>query len=239
MRPCHVQDQIDFLLEKAIQSDESLEVAVSYRYISDYYRLQAELPLEEDEREVVLNVLEAYPDIKFRIDIDEISEEFDKVVTRDTFRAYREWAYRYGSKGKELDDVTPPDVGGPTDPSCQVVCDLNSFVENTDGHTINDAALAVELAGMIADKYGVEDLDEEVFNSEPYEQIKQITNIIHSFVEMKDDGRLNWNMMANTFDDIRDQTHQDIMKEAGKREVIRKLKESETDSIEVFLEENF
>lgn len=233
MRPNDVQKIVDFLLRQLTESEKHLKEGVSYRYVSDYYRIKSEIPLEEDNRRVVLNRLEEYPAVEFCLTIDEISEEYNRIMTRETMRFYREWAYRYGSKGRHLDDVSVPDVGDPTDFSCRVICELNDKIEETDKYTVNDASLAFKLAGEIVDDSEV--FDTGVFNSDRYNQVKLITEEIQSFIVGRDVGRLEWDMLAKTFDGVRDRTQQDIMEDLGKRRIIRRLKDTDTDSIAEFL----
>jgi predicted RNase H-related nuclease YkuK (DUF458 family) len=60
-------------------------MGASFSNISLYYRLRAELPLEENDSKVVMNELRAYPDVRIHIDIEKNSDEYNKVITRDLF----------------------------------------------------------------------------------------------------------------------------------------------------------
>jgi hypothetical protein len=231
-----VQDVVDFLLEKAVNADDETRMGVSFGSVSGYYGLHAELPVEEDDRAVVMNKLKAYPDVSIRMDVEEISDEYDKVVTRDSFRHLTEWAYRYGSKGRPVEDMTPPDVGEEHDEIDTLVYNLNDMIDESEDLTVNDVALALDLADVIVNKYGLEEIHKQIFDFDKYRQVSAIIDKAEDFIDMKDDGRLNWDMMASTFQMINRNTQEDIMEDLGKRRVIKDLEDFEGDSIEEFLE---
>jgi hypothetical protein len=231
-----VQGVVDFLLEEAVNSDDKIRMGVSFSSISGYYRLRAELPLEEDDRNVVMNKLEAYPDVSIHLDMKELSDKYNRVITRDSFRHLTEWSYRYGSKGRPVEDMTPPDVGEERDEIDRLVYTLNDIIDESEDLTVNDVALALSLADVIVNKYGLEEIDDSIFESDEYNQVSAIIEKVDGFIDMKNDGRLNWDMMASTYQMINRNTQEDIMEDLGKRRVIRDLEDFEGDSIEEFLE---
>lgn len=234
----NVKNEIDILLQEVIDSKNSLEVGTSYRYASDNYRIKAELPTGEDKK-VVLNSLETYPDISIRMSVDSISEEYEnKLITRDIFRYLKEWSYRYGSKGISVDNMEIPEFGDKMDERDEIIARLNDRVRSTNNLNVNDCSLALRIAGKICVEYGFEDLDDSIFKSDSYKQSIQLLDLTESFIKMKNDGRLNWDLMASTFEDISDQTQKEIIKDVGKSSVIQDLKNFEGDSIDSYLENN-
>ena len=229
-----VHGTIDNLLETA-ESSKNERLGVQYHYIADYYRINAEPPLSQDKRKVVLNTLKAYPDVQLPIHINELSEQYKRVATRDAFRFLTEWAYRYGSKGSPVEDVENPDTGERVDEMDDVVNRLNTSINETE-LTVNDVSLALKLAGLIWDDFDEENY-ETVFNTPRYQQISEILNSTSEFIEMKQ-PEIDWDKLGGTFDSINNQTQQDVMKEAGKRAILRELKQFESDSIEEYLEQN-
>jgi hypothetical protein len=231
-----IQDIVDFLLEEAVNSDNKIRMSVSFGSISGYYRLRAELPLEEDDRKIVMNNLKAYPDVGIHLDMKELSDKYNRVITRDSFRHLTEWSYRYGSKGRPVEDMTPPDVGEERDEIDGLVYTLNGIIDESEDLTVNDVSLALSLGDVIVNKYGLEEIDERIFESDEYKQVSAIIEKVDSFIDVKNDGRLNWDMMASTYQMINRNTQKDIMRNLGRRRVIKDLEDFEGDSIEEFLE---
>lgn len=232
-----IKDQIDFLLEEAVNSENSLDTAISYRYVAKNYRIRAKLPIGEDDK-VVLNNLSMYPDIDIKIAAENISEKYgNKLITRKTFFDLKEWSYMYGSTGRPVDDMVAPDFGDPIDEKDEIIIHLNDRIKTRENLTVNDCYLALSITGRICDEYGYKELDQDIFSSDEYNQVIELLDESKSFIDMKRDGRLDWDMMASTFRHISDQTHQDIMRDAGEKSVIRELKEFDGDSIQRFLEQ--
>jgi hypothetical protein len=231
MNISEIQETLDELLKKALES-ENKKLGVSYRYISDYYRLNAELSLEKEERSVVLNTLSEYPDVQLLIEIDEISENYKRTATRDVSRYLREWSYRYGSKGRPVEKMDNPDTGERVDETDEIVSILNTRVNKSE-LTVNDVALALKLADTIYEDY---ENKKDIYQTERYKQVQEILEEVEKSLEKKQPD-LDWDKMAGTFDLIREQTQQDIMKELGRKEIISELNEFNGDSIEAFLNE--
>lgn len=224
-----IQDTIDELLKIAVES-ENERLGTSYRYIADYYRLKAELSLDREDRSVVLNNLSEYPDVQLLIQMDEISENYQRSATRDVSKYLREWSYRYGSKGRPVEKMDNPDTGELVDKTDEIVSILNTKV-NKSKLTVNDIALILKLANTI---YKDNSTKKDIFQTERYEQVQDILEVVEKSLEKKQPD-LDWDKMAGTFDLIRDQTQQDIMKELGRKEIISELREFNSDSIEEFL----
>lgn len=234
----NVKEEIKFLLQKVIDSENSLKVGTSYRYVSDNYRIKAELPTGEDKK-VVLNSLETYPDISIRMAVDSISKEYEnKLITRDIFRYLKEWSYRYGSKGISVDNMEIPDIGDKIDERDEIIDRLNDRIRSTDNLNVNDCSLALRIAGEICGEYGFKNLDDGIFESDSYKQSMKLLDLTESFIKMKNDGRVNWDLMASTFEDISDQTQKEIMKDVGESSIIQDLKNFEGDSINSYLKDN-
>lgn len=234
MRLDNIKKEIDILLDYAIEMKEDL-YSINYRYISDYYRIRSERSINEDNA-VVLNALSEYPDVSIKITMEDISDKFDDtVLTRDSLIYLKDWAYRYGSKGSDPEDIEVPDVGDKTHKDNEIVYDINDRIHN-DQLTVNDAALALMLAERISDRYGHERLDRNVFDSKEYNQVMEILTEMGAFIEMKDDGRLNWDMMANTIETMRQRSQENLIERSGERNIIRRLKSFEGDSIDKFLD---
>lgn len=232
-----VRSEIDFLLNQAIHSDDSLRAGVSYRYSSDNYRIKSELPIDVDDSKVVLNRLEPYPNIESSLTLNKMSKDRDGlVINRLVFRELQDWSYRYGSKGRPVDDMEIPDFGDPTNEVDEIILHFNDRIISSEELTVNDGALAMGLAGEICDRYGLETLDEGIFDSRTYKQIQKVLDQCESYIEMnKNNGNLNWDRLAKTFGEIRDQSHQDLMEKMGRKSVVRKLKNFDGDSVEDFL----
>lgn len=231
MNISEIQETLDELLKKALES-ENKKLGVSYRYISDYYRLNAELSLEKEERSVVLNNLSEYPDVQLLIEIDEISENYKRTATRDVSRYLREWSYRYGSKGRPVEKMDNPDTGERVDETDEIVSILNTRVNKSE-MTVNDVALALKLADTVYEDY---ENKKDIYQTERYKQVQEILEEVEKSLEKKQPD-LDWDKMAGTFDLIREQTQRDIMKELGRKEIISELNEFNGDSIEAFLNE--
>lgn len=234
MRLDNIKKEIDILLDYAIEMKEDL-YSINYRYISDYYRIRSERSINEDNA-VVLNALSEYPDVSIKITMEDISDQFDDtVLTRDSLIYLKDWAYRYGSKGSDPEDIEVPDVGDETHKDNEIVYDINDRIHN-DQLTVNDATLALMLAERISDRYGHKTLDGDVFDSKEYNQVMEILTEMGAFIEMKDDGRLNWDMMASTIETMRQISQENLIERSGERNIIRRLKSFEGDSIDKFLD---
>jgi hypothetical protein len=234
-----VKSEIDFLLNKAINSDDSLRVGTSFRYASDSYRIRSELPIDIDKDKVVLNRLKRDPKIESAICLNEISKDREGLlINRLVFRELRNWSYRYGSTGRSVNDMEVPDFRDTTNKVDKIIDQFNDRITSSGGLTVNDACLAMGLAGEICDRYGLETIDEGIFESRTYNQVQEILNQCVCYIDNKDEKNLNWDQVAKTFGGIRDQSHQDLMETVGKKSVIRSLKNFEGDSIEEFLTQN-
>lgn len=234
MRLDNIKKEIDILLDYAVEMKKDL-YSINYRYISDYYRIRSGRSINEDNA-VVLNALSEYPDVSIKITMEDISDQFDDtVLTRDSLIYLKDWAYRYGSKGSDPEDIEVPDVGDETHKDNEIVYDINDRIHN-DQLTVNDATLALMLAERISDRYGHKRLDGDVFDSKEYNQVMEILTEMGAFIEMKDDGRLNWDMMASTIETMRQRSQENLIERSGERNIIRRLKSFEGDSIDKFLD---
>ena len=233
MRLENVKQEIDILLDYAINRDDDL-YSINYRFIADYYRINSERDINEGNS-VVLNSLSEYPDASIKITIETISDKYnDTVLTRNSLMYLKDWAYRYGSTGIDVENMEVPDVGENTHKDNEIIYDINDRVIN-EQLTVNDAALALKLTEVISHRYGHEELDKNIFESKEYNQVMKILTEIDDFIEMKNDDRLNWDMMASTIETMRQNAQENIMEQSGKRDIIRKLKEFDSDSIDRFL----
>lgn len=199
--------------------------------ITHYYRINAERSSTEDKREVVLNVLGSYPNVSLPIALDEISEDYDRVVTRDALFSIKEWAYRYGSKGRPVEQMSCPDTGERIDIIDDAVATLNSTINETE-LTVNDAALAAELAQIVWNNH---DSETSVFESQQYEQVGKILDEFADFITRKQPG-LDWDMLGGSCADYENRQQEQLMKTMGKRSVMQELREFDSDSIQEFLE---
>lgn len=238
MRINKVKEQIDFLLNKLINNEDVSYFVTDYEQIANNYRINTVEPIT-DSNEVVLNVLESYPGSNIMMSIDEISEEFDdRMLTKSVLEYLSEWSYIYGSKGKSVDNMEVPNYfGDPTNKVDEIKINMNERVKSTDNLNPNDMALAIEIAGLICSEYISEYTDLDVFNSDTYIQVMNILEECESFIEMKRDGRLDWDMMGSTFKEISKYIQADIMKNKGKETIIEELQEFEGDSIEEYLDQ--
>lgn len=238
MRINKVKEQIDFLLNKLINNKDISYFVRDYERIANDYRINTVEPIT-DSNEVVLNVLESYPGSNIMMSIDEISEEFDdRMLTKSVLEYMSEWSYIYGSKGKSTDNMEVPNYfGDPTNKVDEIKINMNERVKSTDNLTPNDMALAIEIAGLICREYISEYTDADVFNYDTYIQVMNILGECESFIEMKRDGRLDWDMMGSTFREISKYIQADIMKNKGEESIIEDLQEFEGDSIEEYLDQ--
>lgn len=227
-------DTIDFLLDAAINADNSLRDTIGYRYLAGNYRIRAERPHEEDNRKIVLNTLEQYPAATLYTDIqDTIDARTKRVITRDLFLKGTEWAYRYGAKGRPLDDMEPPVFEGANDPH-PVVEDINDRI-NTTPLTVNDAAFAQHLTHNIYYHSNREDITNDIYDTPAYTHTQTVLNLIGGFIDQKTIESIDWNMLGATFDQYAQMTQEDIKQNIGERSVLRELREFDGDSISAFL----
>jgi hypothetical protein len=234
-----IHEIVDYLLEKTVETDTSIRDELIHRYISAYYAKGAGLPVDKDERRVVLNMFGSYPASGLTSVIDEIADKYNRTTTKELLRLYMEWSYRYGSKGRDIDDMEKPDPGDLEPGTDEIVQMMNSHIDNQSSLNVNDALLALGVSNTICNRYEFDDIDDNIFNSAPYKQFVKINEEVESFINTKHDGYLvlNWDILASTLDSLKKVVHEDIIEERAKEQVIQDLEDAEHDSIKKFLED--
>lgn len=226
----HVRETIDYLLDVYEDIGHKVRLDSVYKYIGDYYRINAEV--DRDKNKVVLNVLKSYPDIEIQIKIDEISEEYTRHITRDSIHYLKEWSYRYGSKGRSVENMALPDTGDITDSTDQIVDQLNSRIKNTE-LSVNDVSLALKLSHIILKNTSS---DGNIKETESYKQVIKLLEIVEDFINMKQPD-IDWDLLAGMFNLIEQNTQEDIRENLGEKNIIRELREFDGDSIEKYLKQ--
>lgn len=225
-----VSEYIDYLIEYALNTEDSIRVATSYNLLADNYSIKAELSYDEGKK-VVLNTLQTYPSMDLKFTFDDLSETYSKIVTRDCLTYLKHWSYRYGSKGKDSVEVPNFNSGTETEVD-KLVTKLNSQILEHEDLNVNDIALALKLTHVIFERYDFE--EDGIWDSDVYTQVQAMLEETKSFINSKDP--IDWDVLGKTFDMYVHFTQEEIMKRSGKREVLRELREFEGTTVE-FLEE--